>query len=40
VGWGSTDVDPVLDYWTVQNSWGPKWGMAGYFNIVMDFTDE
>ena len=29
VGWGSTDIDPVLDYWTVQNSWGPAWGMGG-----------
>jgi len=40
VGWGSTDIDPVLDYWTVQNSWGPGWGMSGYFNMVMDFTDQ
>ena len=22
VGWGTTDIDPSLDYWTVQNSWG------------------
>jgi len=40
VGWGSTDIDPTLDYWTVQNSWGPKWGQSGYFNMVMDFKDE
>lgn len=25
---------------TVQNSWGPGWGMSGYFNMVMDFTDQ
>ena len=31
VGYG---LDPVHgDYWTVANSWGPKWGMDGFFNI-------
>ena len=32
VGYGVTDV-PVRPYWTVRNSWGTSWGMAGYFNI-------
>eukprot|EP01137_Pigoraptor_chileana_P015621 Opistho-2@71793 len=27
-------TDSGKDYWTVKNSWGPKWGESGYFRIV------
>jgi hypothetical protein len=46
VGWGSTDIDPSLDYWTVQNSWGPTWGMDGqvislvkrlFYNLALSY---
>jgi len=32
VGWG-TDSASRLPYWIVANSWGPNWGMNGYFWI-------
>jgi len=31
VGWG---VENGQKYWKVANSWNPKWGMNGYFNIL------
>ena len=30
VGWGKEDG---VDFWWVQNSWGPEWGVNGYFRI-------
>merc|ERR1712032_1104405 len=35
VGWG-TDMgtDNNHDFWSVANSWGEKWGEAGFFRIV------
>ena len=30
VGWGNADG---VDFWWVQNSWGPEWGINGYFRI-------
>jgi len=33
IGWGK---DGDTEYWVVQNSWGAKWGMDGFFNIDMN----
>lgn len=31
VGWGTWQQ---TDYWSIRNSWGPEWGMGGYFNLA------
>jgi len=38
VGYGT---DPKLgDYWLVRNSWGPKWGEAGYIRLKRSAGEE
>jgi cathepsin H len=35
VGYG-IEKDTNKKYWIVKNSWGPKWGMKGFFEIEKD----
>ena len=34
VGFGTEKgIFGTTPYWTIKNSWGPKWGESGYFRI-------
>ena len=36
LGWGHDVI--AGEYYLVANSWGPSWGMDGYFKIALDDT--
>lgn len=36
VGWGKENG---IDYWWICNSWGPRWGLGGYFKMKMNIAE-
>mmetsp|Transcript_20137 Transcript_20137/g.36446 ORF Transcript_20137/g.36446 Transcript_20137/m.36446 type:complete len:404 (-) Transcript_20137:44-1255(-) len=41
VGYGSEAINGnMVNYWTIQNSWGPNWGEAGYVRLLRMATTE
>lgn len=40
VGWGEEEQDNRrIKYWIIANSWGPEWGINGYFKMEMYLKD-
>jgi len=33
LGWGIDSSQSNAPYWLAQNSWGPSWGLSGFFMI-------
>eukprot|EP00971_Amphidinium_carterae_P010795 213102-Amphidinium_carterae.1 len=41
VGYGSEAVHgDMVNFWTIQNSWGTRWGEAGYIRLLRMATTE
>ena len=41
VGWGvDNTTQPPQNYWVVANSWGPNWGLQGYFKIALGVDES